>query len=85
MWIEEAITTRTATIELAFVTVIMTMPTVTKLFAPHSNTSPRLYVLRNIYNEVLVLKRFVPSIKGKKESVKYVLVNIVEYMYFTKI
>ena len=35
--------------------------------------------------EVLVLKRFVPSIKGKKESVKYVLVNIVEYMYFTKI
>jgi len=51
-----AITTTTATTELANAIAIMAMPTATKLSVQHSNTNFRLYILRNIYSKSISIK-----------------------------
>ena len=70
-----AITTTTATTELVNAIAIMTMPTATILSALHSNTNFRLYILRNIYSKGISIKEIYSFRKGKKESVKQMLVT----------
>ena len=59
MLIEEAISTIQAqTIrQLTVTTIALTTATTTSVSVFHSNTISRLYILRNIYSEVLVLKK----------------------------
>ena len=62
--IEEAITTTTTT-TIQQVTVTTTMAQVIPIIpsVSYSNTYSRLYILRNIYSKVLVIKRFIPILE----------------------
>ena len=83
MSIEEAITTIPTTTRAIATTIALptAMPT---LATVHSNIILD-YIFQGIYTiKILVLKRFIPSVKGKKEPVKHVLVENLEYTCFTK-